>query len=270
VLTKNNPEYFYPDINIAAIYGCFPGQIWNGGRYIAYESVDIETIKITIDSINVLGVPVRFTYTNSLLEECHLSDERCNFITKYANNGMNEILTNSELLEDYLRKTYPNYEYISSTTKCIRDVDKINELIESNKYKLVLGDFRDNFDFDFLSKIKRKDKIELLVNCWCDRNCVLREMHYKHVSKLQLGLVTEEFQSNCHIGDLPWYEVVKSDHIIKVEDLYSKYLDMGFYNFKLEGRNFNPIDVVDSYVYYLVLPEYRDMIRNILLKSLFI
>ena len=42
---------------------------------------------------------------------------------------------------------------------------------------------------------------------------------------------------------------------------------MGFSNFKIEGRNINPVDVIDSYVYYLIKPEYTDMVRNILLKA---
>lgn len=268
-LIKDNPEYFYPDINIGAVYGCFPAQIWNGGRYVAPEPVDIDTIKVIIDNINALGVPVRFTYTNCMLEEKHLTDEKCNFITQCAHNGKNEILTNSALLEDYLRKNYPNYDFISSTTKCIRDVDKINELINSGKYKLVLGDFRDNYDFDLLSKIEQKDKLEILVNAWCSLECPFRELHYQHVSKLQLGLVHERFSPACDNYDKSWYEVEKSNHIIKVEDLYTKYVSMGFTNFKIEGRNSNIVDVIDSYVYYLAKPEYKDMVRNILTKSLF-
>lgn len=36
---------------------------------------------------------------------------------------------------------------------------------------------------------------------------------------------------------------------------------MGFNNFKIEGRVLSKPNVIESYVYYLVKPEYRDRVR---------
>jgi hypothetical protein len=36
---------------------------------------------------------------------------------------------------------------------------------------------------------------------------------------------------------------------------------MGFENFKIEGRATHQSSVIESYVYYMVKPEYRDEIR---------
>lgn len=265
-LLKNEPEKFYPNIKIAAIYGCFPNQIWNGGRAVIGVSADIDNIIATIRNINDLGIPIRFTYTNSLLTEEHLSNTYCNFVTECANNGMNEILVNSLLLEEYLREKFPNFKYISSATRCIRDVNELNKLIDSKKYYLVLGDYRDNFNFDFLSKIKQKDKLEILIDPWCDPNCKIREYHYKVLNQMQLGIKQDEY-SLCKWETASWQEVFNAGHVIKIEDLYNKYVDMGFNNFKLEGRNLHPINIIDSYVYYLVKPEYRDEIRNRLVRE---
>lgn len=260
------PEKFNPDIKIGALYGCFPNQIWNGGRAVTGISADIDNIINTIRVINDLEVPVRFTYTNSLLTEEHLEDKHCNFVTECANNGMNEILVNSPLLEDYLREKYPNFKYISSATRCIRDINKLNELIDNGKYYLVLGDYRDNFNFDFLEKINQKDKVEILIDPWCDPDCKIREYHYKVLNQIQLGIESDEYPK-CEWEGASWQEIQKAGHIIKVEDLYTKYVDMGFKHFKLEGRNMHPMHVIDSYVYYLVKPEYRDEIRNILVRE---
>ena len=265
-LLHDMPEKFHPDIKIGAIYGCFPNQVWNGGRTVRGISADVDNIINTIRNINNLDVPVRFTYTNSLLTEEHLQDKHCNFITECANNGMNEILVNSPALEAYLREKFPNFKYISSATRCLRDVSKINELINSGKYYLVLGDYRDNFDFKFLNKIKQKDKLEILIDPWCDPNCTKREQHYEILNKLQLGLDIGEY-TRCKWETASWQDIFNAGHVIKVEDLYTKYVDMGFSNFKLEGRNMHPIHVIDAYVYYLVKPEYRDEIRNILVRE---
>ena len=51
-------------------------------------------------------IPMRFTYTNSMLTEEDLDDEYCNFITAYAENKGNEILVNSPIsdIEKVLRQ----------------------------------------------------------------------------------------------------------------------------------------------------------------------
>ena len=259
---------FIEGLEIGAIYGCFPNEIWNGGRVVKGTGVEIDNIINTIRELDGLGICIRFTYTNCMIREEDLDDKMCNFITDLACTGKNEILVNSEILEAYLRDRYGNsYKYISSATRCVRKVDKLNELVASGKYSLVLGDYRDNFDFEYLSKIEQKDKIEILINPYCKQDCILRQKHYEVISCIQLGLPHEEF-AKCPCEKLHWYELVDSDHIIKREDLI-KYIEMGFTHFKIEGRNMDPIDVIDSYVYYLVKPEYRDKVRNILLRSFY-
>jgi collagenase-like PrtC family protease len=265
-MIRRNPEYFKYDLNIGAVYGCFPNQIWNGGRAVVDNYASTNNIEETIRAYNETGTPVRFTYTNCLLEKEHLDDKTCNFITDVANNGMNEILVNSPILEEYLRKKYPNFKYISSATRCIRDVNKLNEMTKGDDYYLVLGDYRDNFDFDFLSKIEDKDKIEILINPYCKQDCKIRDLHYKVLSQIQLN-IPEDRIIDCPCEHLNWYDLIKSPNIIKDEDL-QKYIDMGFSHFKIEGRNMSFVNVIDSYVYYLVKPEYVDMVRNILLQSM--
>ena len=265
-LIQEHPEYFKYDMKIGAVYGCFPNQIWNGGRTIKGADVGIDNIEKTIKSFNDKGIPIRFTYTNCLITEEHLADMKCNFITDCANNGKNEILVNSEILEQYLREKYPDFKFISSATRCIRDIDKLNDLINSGKYHLVLGDYRDNFDFDFLNKVEQKDKLEILINPYCKQDCKIRELHYIFLAKSQLGMPIDE-EIHCPCEKLNWYELVKMPNIIKEEDL-QKYIDLGFSNLKIEGRNINPVNVIDSYVYYLVKPEYKDMVRNMLLRKI--
>ena len=38
-------------------------------------------------------------------------------------------------------------------------------------------------------------------------------------------------------------------------------MDMGFNNFKIEGRTLMAPNVVESYIYYMVKPEFRDIVR---------
>lgn len=265
-LLNTHPEYFY-NIKIKSIYGCFPGQIWNGGRYIPLPKTDIDNIYNTIKSFNDIGVSIRFTYTNCLIDNTHLDNILCNTITLLGNNNLNEILCNNEILETYLRNTYKSYSYILSTTKGIIDNNDIEKLCE--KYDLVIPDYKINNKFEILENIKDKSKIELLLNAYCSEDCIVRQIHYYRLSKYNLGYNDDnETALDCkRLSN--FYEVLKSPLTIKVEDLYTKYYDMGFRHFKIEGRTESIADIVDSYVYYMVKTEYRDYIRNILLKYQF-
>ena len=48
---------------------------------------------------------------------------------------------------------------------------------------------------------------------------------------------------------------------ISPEDIYEKYVPMGFSNFKIEGRSIPDVNVLENYVYYMVRPEYKDEVR---------
>lgn len=104
-LMRDYPEKFRENYQIGSVYGTFPGAIWNGGRAVIgiAGKKDIENI---LFGYNSKGIPVRFTWTNSLLEEKHLSDTYCNLIMKMADNGLNQVLVNTQVLEEYIRREY--------------------------------------------------------------------------------------------------------------------------------------------------------------------
>lgn len=265
-LIEDHPEYFYDNIKISALYGNFPGVIWNGGRFIGGE-VYLSEIKNTIQVFNSIDMPLRFTFTNSLIEEKHLDDIYSNIITTYAHNGKNEILVNSQILEKYLRKNYPNFKYLSSTTKCLLNENDI--INESEKYYLTVLDYRHNHNIELLKKLN-PEKIEILINPYCGTSCPHRLQHYKDTSYDQLNnnLQMREYNKCCYHNN--FLEALKqSEGLIKVEELYGFYSNLGYKHFKIEGRFNSIIDVLESYIYYLVKPEYKDYIRLFSLKHIF-
>lgn len=51
--------------------------------------------------------------------------------------------------------------------------------------------------------------------------------------------------------------------ILTDTEIYDKYIQNGFLNFKIKGRDFkDPLAVLESFIYYLVKPEYRDIVRE--------
>ena len=180
---------FMDNVRVASFYGSFKNAIWAGGRSIIGQMPSPIDMSEAIHKINDAGIAVRYTYTNSVIEEKHLSDTFCNLTMKMADNGKNEVLVNSPVLEQYLRKQYPSFKFIQSITACEHDINKINESTE--KYDLVVIDFHDNHNESFLAKISNKEKIEILVNGYCPMSCVRSKDHYELISKI-----------NCHQANI--------------------------------------------------------------------
>lgn len=263
-LLGEHSEWFYDNTKIGAVYGTFPGTIWNGGR-VFLGSTDMNNVEQTIKGFNDIGVPVRFTFTNCLLEEKHTWDTYCNLIMEKASSGMNEVLVNSPVLEEYLRKNYPDFKYISSTTKCERSLEVINDACE--KYDLVVTDYRDNVNHDFLSSLKYKDRIEILLNAYCNPNCQRRAEHYRSMSENQLEFERVRYMT-CPDTENSFYDALKKYPTVFDIEGVERLKAMGFSNFKIEGRTCHNANVIESYVYYMVKPEYRDEVRLMMLKEL--
>ena len=258
------PDYFFERAKITAAYGCFPGSIWNGGR-IMLGSCTKQEIQYVQNELNSRGIALRFTFTNPLIEEKHLQDTFCNLCLQLTDNGMNEILVNSPVLEKYIRSNYPSFPLISSTTICLRSADAITEELEKD-YRLVVLDSAFN-NTPSLFEMPHKDKIELLVNHYCQDDCPRREAHYREVGKCQLEFSETDFES-CRFIKRDFYQIMKNSSFITVEDIFGRYSDAGFCHFKLDGRAFNKYKVIESFVYFLARPECRDEVRLAILKSI--
>lgn len=274
---KKYPERFRDGIKIASVFGSFPGTIWNGGRNVAGNSA-LEMVPKILKAYNDRGIPVRFTFTNPVLTESHLSDKVCNEIMKMADNGMNEVIVMSPILEQYIREKYPNYKITSSTCKQIRNMDDLNAELDKD-YSLVVLDYNWNGKFDELQRINDKSRCEILVNACCRPNCPRRGAHYTEIGKYQIELCNAAKKNippekvpapkfECEYMDYDIYKARDFSTHISPGDIENKYLPMGFNQFKLEGRTLGDINVLETYIYYLAKPEYADIARFDMLRIL--
>ena len=77
-----------------------------------------------------------------------------------------------------------------------------------------------------------------------------------------------EPQFECEDAFKPFWAAMQNPNFISIEDIYEKYVPMGFHNFKLEGRTTSMFDWVEIIVYYLIKDEYHLEIRDFLQKAL--
>lgn len=277
-LMEQKPEFFREGIRIASFFGEFPTSLWNGGRPSNYDQCDADYVRNVVKNINAKGIPVRYTYTNMLINEEDCKDPFCNFCMKAADNGMNEVMIFSPILEKYIREQYPSYKLNSSTCKEIRDIALVNEELKKDYYLVVL-DYNFNNRFDELEKIEDKGRCEILVNTLCKPACPRRGEHYKNIAKNQrIMLKNRKLPADKQIPLEKWYceygemncvhTIQEYSTYISPEDIWKKYVPMGFVNFKIEGRTANLFSLVETYCHYLIRPEHQGQARILLLNNL--
>lgn len=277
-LLKQKPEYFREGVKIASFFGEFPMSLWTGGRLVVGDQCDTQYVRNVIKNINAQGIPIRYTYTNPLIEKEDLEDFYCNFCMQEADNGMNEVLVVSPILENYIRERYPNFKINSSTCKEITDVEGLNAELEKDYYLVVL-DYNMNNNWDLIKQIKKPEKCEVLVNALCIPNCKRRGEHYKNVAQNhRIELENRRRPPEKRIPLIPWtceygdhncvHTIQNYSTYVSPEDIWEKYVPAGFRHFKIEGRTANIFSLVETYCHYMIKPEYQGMVRIQLLDNL--
>lgn len=278
-LLEEHPEYFREGVEIGSFFGVFPMALWNGGRLTpAYDQCDKAFVEGVIKAVNGKGIPVRYTFTNPLLNEHDCEDPYCNYLMQAADNGMNEVMIFSPILEKYLREKYPNFAYNSSTCKEIKDVDEINREMERD-YKYVVLDYNFNNKWDILDTIERKDKLEVLVNTLCEPGCKRRGEHYRQIAKDQKTMLLNRTLPadkqipikhwHCDYGEYNCVHTIQDyPTFISPEDIWEKYIPAGINNFKIEGRTGNLFSLIDTYCFFMLKPEKAGEARLLLLRNL--
>ncbi len=266
-LLKTYPSCFRDGYAIGSVYGTFPGAIWNGGRTVlGFTSKN--DVQRTLKEYNSRNVPLRFTWTNPLIGEDQTRDTLCNLIMAEAQNGMNQALVNSPILEKYLREKYPDFKYVSSTTKRIVDSGALQAELQKDYFMVVL-DYDLNHDETVLKSLESQaPRVEILVDEICFPNCPKRLEHYRDEGEKQLQYeIAPPFDCPNRQQKKSFQDCMKRPAFISKEAL-GDYIDRGFENFKLVGRGL-PIDMVlESYLYYLVKEEEQEFIRREITKKL--
>ncbi len=275
---KQYPDFFREGVEIASCFGDFPISLWNGGRFSNNDQCDAGFIKRVIKSINDTGVPIRYTYTSPIVSAEEVNDPYCNFCMDCANNGMNEVIVFSPILEDYLRNKYPKFAFNSTTCKEIKDADALNAELEKD-YKYVVLDYNLNGKWEFLEKLQHKEKLEILINAICVPACPRRGEHYRTIAQNErIVLKNRTLPPDKQIPLIPWdceygnfntfQKIQGYSTFVTPEQIWEKYIPMGINNFKIEGRTANLFMLIDEYCYYMIKPEKVDEMRHMIIMNL--
>lgn len=278
--TKDCSWILKDNVKIDSVFGS-PTCIWNGGRTLVDVYYNKQQLQIIHDTYADLGVKVRFIFTNPLLNKHDLFDRYCNLILDVFRDLSPEVVINSPLLEEYLRKQYPKVSFISSTTKRLRDIE--SQLKEFNRnYKYICLDYDYNYNFEFLDSIpeKERDKVEILINSICPKGCNVRVLHQEFCAKRQLEYSSDDdcddsepFFRGCPLKkrriENPFSkqgytkDFLNGTNYILPQDL-DIYLDKGFNHFKIQGRELTASQMFAEFFPYLIKPEFYPLAISII------
>ena len=256
-------EWFYDWCDVGSIYGAPADCIWGGGR-VGFGDNDPQAV---LALLREYGISARLTFSNSLLREEHLSDGRCNRLcAMLASEGDNGVIVHSDLLLDYLKKTYPELYFVSSTTKVLTDFRDLESELNRDEFRYVVPDFRLNKVFEKLNNLHdaQKDKVEFLCNECCWFGCYDRKACYENVSRKCLGEDCPDHVCVAPDGNdgYRFSKAMENPAFIGIDDIQSTYVPMGFSNFKIEGRGLGSAMILEFLIYYMTKPQYQLHVRE--------
>ena len=262
-LYRQHREYFYDWCDIGSIYGAPADCLWGGGRVGFGENRPREALAL----VREYGISARLTFSNSLLREEHLLDPGCNRLCSlFSREPGNGVIVHSELLLSYLQKNYPNFYFVSSTTKVLTDFDCLVQELDRPEFRYVVPDFRLNKAFDKWRTLSgpQKDKVEFLCNECCYFGCNDRKSCYENVSRKNLGESCPDHTCKAPGANegYRFSKAMRNPGFIGIDDIKNTYLPMGFSNFKIEGRGLGSTLILEFLLYYMTKPEYQLQVRE--------
>ncbi len=172
-----------------------------------------------IFQLNNAGIGVRLPMSNHYAERAEYEDNQL-LLDKYHRAGNCVIVTNDDLAR-WIQQDFPKYQIDASVIKNIKTHEKINKALEL--YDSIVLPMRLNEDFEFLEKIKAKDRITLFANAGCALTCPSK-LCYPSFSELNKGKG----------GDFQCALMFKDRELKGMVDYpLQPYIDMGFQKFKL-------------------------------------
>jgi hypothetical protein len=258
-LFLNNGEYTRNDskeiIDLSYInsFYDFPSKLkWNGGRVDIRELEPISQVMDRVNFFNDRGVGIYFTFTNSLITEEDLNDERGNEILSLCHNELNGVIVTSNLFGEYVRSKYPRYKLINS---CISG-------FETNSLDYIM-DTKDKYDIIVLPHIFNKirewpegfpfDKLTVFPNNPCN-TCMtgtrLCKEHYNFVANLNhiIGAKPEDlFLMQRHYMEQGCMGANSNNFIYPNKEDYQYFISKGVNKFKIFARQISPLLILSSF-----------------------
>ncbi len=248
-----------------SMFDCHFGMKWAGGRpHAVFSGQTKESFAALVREYNRRGISFDLVFSNLLVEKQHLGDKRCNWMLEQCHSPGNGVIVTSHVLAEYIRELYPKYKLIHSLTHFKTEPEYYYS--HADLYDVFVLPPHLNYRHDVIVELLNRlgpERIEVLVNETCFRECNVRKEHYNLISKACLeedwdlweGLVNnycqhahaDRFGKMCSAQDLGR---VKNFSLSRKEVDALK--EIGVVNFKLANRQIPNSQYAKWMDYYII------------------
>lgn len=241
------------------------GMKWAGGRPHAFQPGQTkESFAAMVQEYNRRGIGFNLVFSNLLVEKQHLGDKRCNWMLEHCCRPGNGVVVGSHVLAEYIRDRYPQYRLVHSLTHFNKEPEyyyRYNDLYDVfvlpphlNYRPPVVKELLDNLG---------PERVEILVNETCFRECRIRREHYHLISKACLEddwdlweQLTNNYCQRAHADRFCNFDKAEDVKRIKNFTLSKEEVNdlktLGVRNFKLANRQIPNQQYMKWMDYYIV------------------
>ncbi len=181
------------------------------------------------------GTTTCFTFTNYYIDKSMLDNSVGNSMIEIASEYDNSyVILSSDILADYIRD---NYTKIKLESSLLRPTYEVRDYSETPQYYDDLCKRFDKVmirpelgqDFNFMKKIKNKNKIDILVNSNCVYKCPFSIAHYNRAVDLE----SEKVHENTAMCNSRFHskKSLSENNLLSNNDI-DKLIKLGYKNFK--------------------------------------
>ena len=247
------------------VYDQHFGMKWAGGRPHSFAAGQTkETFARLVQEYNRRGITFNLVFSNLFIEEKHLGDKRCNWMLERCCREGNGVIVGSHVLARYIRDRFPDYRLIHSLTHFNKDPQYYYD--HADLYDVFVLPPHLNYRAKVLQEMIERlgaERLELLVNETCFRECSIRQDHYDLISKACLEDdwdlwedLTSGFCQRAHADRFTRLEEPKDVKRIKnftlSQDEVRDLKTLGICNFKLANRQVPAQQYAKWMDYYII------------------
>ena len=251
-IKKEMPHVFYERMQKLSFYFMFPYSIWSKSR-TDRNFIPFENIEADINRYEDNGCGLYFEFENVDIKSDCFQDRYSNLVLKTAKGkDAYAVVFNTDLAK-YIKENYPEIKLVQSE-------------IQRNVYIEAPYDFN---VIDYISYKNNKDKFQnkssyiLTVNSFCKNLYRCANL----LSNIKLNYNIDR-PIRCADRVQAFSEMQKNELFVSMEEI-NKINDSGIENFFVKANSDDRFEILETYIYYLIKPEFRDSIRLRLIKSCF-
>ncbi len=236
----------YADSKIVETYGnittgCYFG---SGRSFNQLPNVNLHDLQIYIEYSERKGIGFNYTFNPSFMQNREFSEEGILEIKQFLRTlyevGVRSLIIAMPSLIEIAKSVKCNFDIKLSTIAPVINANQARAYKRMGVQRIVIHESIQR-DFYTLKRIRNAfgDKIEIILNSICHKNCIYRPFHYNQISSDSIRITSKlsrtYFGHRCLLQRYENIGEVLKLSWIRPEDI-KYYTGIGINNFKLQGR----------------------------------